>query len=59
MRNLVARKALNCVNGAFADRWREVTEANGKANAVLEAPWASLSGRRRSWNGWRAASLTL
>ncbi len=39
VRNLVARKALNCVNGAFADRWREVTEANGKANAVLEAPW--------------------
>ena len=36
------------MNGAFADRWREVTEANGKANAVLEAPWASLSGRRRS-----------
>lgn len=39
VRNLVGRKVLNCVNGAFADRWREVTEANGKANAVLEAPW--------------------
>jgi predicted phosphoserine aminotransferase len=39
IRNLVSRKALNCVNGAFADRWREVTEANGKANAVLEAAW--------------------
>jgi predicted phosphoserine aminotransferase len=39
VRNLVGRKALNCVNGAFADRWREVTEANGKANAVLAAAW--------------------
>lgn len=39
VRNLVGRKVLNCVNGAFADRWRQVTEANGKANAVLEAPW--------------------
>ncbi len=39
VRNVVATKVLNCVNGAFADRWREVTEANGKANEVLEADW--------------------
>lgn len=39
VRNCVRRKVLNCVNGAFADRWREVTEANGRANEVLEVPW--------------------
>lgn len=39
VRNTINKKALNCVNGAFADRWRHVTEANGKANEVLEAEW--------------------
>ncbi len=39
VRNCVSRKVLNCVNGAFSDRWREVTEANGKANEVLEVEW--------------------
>jgi predicted phosphoserine aminotransferase len=27
------------VNGAFSKRWQEVTEANGKANEVLEVEW--------------------
>lgn len=39
VRNCSRVRVLNCVNGAFADRWREVTEANGKANAVLEFDW--------------------
>lgn len=39
VRNLVGRKVLACVNGAFADRWREVAAANGKPYEVLEAPW--------------------
>lgn len=39
VRNCVGKKALNCVNGAFADRFREVTELNGKANEVLEVDW--------------------
>jgi predicted phosphoserine aminotransferase len=39
VRNTVNKKALNCVNGAFADRFRMVTEANGKANEVLDVPW--------------------
>lgn len=39
VRNCVGRKVLNCVNGAFADRWREVTEANGKTNEVLNVAW--------------------
>jgi predicted phosphoserine aminotransferase len=39
VRNCSDKKVLNCVNGAFADRWRQVTEANGKANAVLDVEW--------------------
>jgi predicted phosphoserine aminotransferase len=39
VRNCVNKKALNCVNGAFADRFKDVTELNGKANEVLEVPW--------------------
>ena len=39
IRNCVGQRVLNCVNGAFAERWREVTEANGKANEVLEVEW--------------------
>ena len=39
IRNCSKKRVLNCVNGAFADRWREVTVANGKANEVLEFDW--------------------
>lgn len=39
IRNCSKQRVLNCVNGAFADRWREVTEANGKANEVLAFAW--------------------
>jgi predicted phosphoserine aminotransferase len=39
VRNTVNKKALNCVNGAFSDRFRQVTELNGKENEVLEVPW--------------------
>lgn len=39
VRNTVNKKALNCVNGAFSDRWRQVTEMNGKENEVLEVDW--------------------
>lgn len=39
IRNCVNKKVLNCVNGAFAERWHMVTEANGKANDVLNVAW--------------------
>ncbi len=39
IRNTVNKKILNCVNGAFSDRWRQITEANGKENEVLEVQW--------------------
>jgi predicted phosphoserine aminotransferase len=30
---------LHCVNGAFSQRWSEVSEMNGKQVEVLEVPW--------------------
>ncbi|MCW5876386.1 MAG: alanine--glyoxylate aminotransferase family protein [Anaerolineales bacterium] len=39
VRNLVQERLLCCVNGAFAARWQQVAESNGKQTAVLEAEW--------------------
>jgi aspartate aminotransferase-like enzyme len=39
IRNLVNRRVLVCVNGAFADRWYDVALANGKDVEKLESPW--------------------
>jgi predicted phosphoserine aminotransferase len=39
VRNTVNKKVLNCVNGAFSERMRKITESNGKANEVLEVTW--------------------
>jgi len=39
IRNCSDSKVLNCVNGAFAERWHEVTQANGKARELLEVEW--------------------
>ena len=39
VRNCSDVRVLNCVNGAFSDRWRHVTESNGKKNSVLEVEW--------------------
>ena len=39
IRNFVDKKVLSCVNGAFADRWYEVAEANGKEVEKLAFEW--------------------
>lgn len=39
VRNMVAKKVLNCVNGSFSDRWRQIVLDNGKQNDVLEVEW--------------------
>jgi len=39
IRNVANGKVLNCVNGAFSDRWREITEACDRENEVLAAEW--------------------
>jgi predicted phosphoserine aminotransferase len=39
VRNLVERDVMVCVNGAFASRWQQVAESNGKVTDVLETEW--------------------
>lgn len=38
-RNLVNKKVLHCVNGAFAERWYEVSQLNGKETELLAVEW--------------------
>lgn len=63
IRNGVARKVLNCVNGAFSDRWRELTEGNGIANEVLEVAWGrpilpQMVAERLAGGGFDAVAIT-
>lgn len=39
IRNCVSKKCLNLVNGAFSERWHEITIANGKAADRLDFSW--------------------
>jgi predicted phosphoserine aminotransferase len=39
IRNLVDKKVLSCVNGAFADRWYDVAMSNGKEVEKLAFEW--------------------
>jgi predicted phosphoserine aminotransferase len=39
IRNLVDKKVLSCVNGAFADRWYDVAVSNGKDVEKLAFEW--------------------
>ncbi len=39
VRNLAHERVLACVNGAFASRWQQVSETNGKHTTVLETDW--------------------
>jgi len=41
IRNLVSRKVLNCMSGAFSDKWLEVTKRCGKEAEPLQVPWGS------------------
>ena len=38
-RNCVGKKALTCVNGAFASRFSDVVGLNGKEMEILDVPW--------------------
>ena len=49
IRNTAVKKVLNCVNGAFSDRLREITEACGRENEVLEAVWPEINMDERTW----------
>lgn len=39
LRNLVREKVLNCMNGAFSDKWFDVAKRLGKAAAPLQFDW--------------------
>jgi aspartate aminotransferase-like enzyme len=39
VRNLVAKKVLCCMNGAFADKWLDVSQRCGKEAEGLKAEW--------------------
>ncbi len=41
IRNLVCRKVLNCMCGAFSDKWLEVSKRCGKEAEPLQVPWGS------------------
>jgi aspartate aminotransferase-like enzyme len=41
IRNLVAKKVLNCMCGAFSDKWFDVSQRCGKAAEALQVPWGS------------------
>jgi predicted phosphoserine aminotransferase len=37
--NFVQENVLSCVNGAYAERWFNIAQANGKTAEKLEVPW--------------------
>lgn len=39
VRNFARKTVLSCVNGAFANRWYEVAQSNGKQVEKLDVPW--------------------
>jgi aspartate aminotransferase-like enzyme len=39
IRNLVAKKVLNCMNGAFSDKWFDVSKRCGKEAEALSVEW--------------------
>ncbi len=41
LRNLVTKKVLNCMCGAFSDKWLDVSKRSGKAAEGLQVPWGS------------------
>lgn len=41
IRNLVAKKVLNCMCGAFSDKWFDVAQRCGKSAEALQVDWGS------------------
>lgn len=41
IRNLVTKKVLNCMCGAFSDKWLDVSRRCGKEAEGLQVPWGS------------------
>lgn len=41
LRNLTHKKVLNCMKGAFSDKWLDVAKRCGKEAEALQVPWGS------------------
>src|SRR6059058_1181809 len=41
IRNLVSKRVLNCMCGAFSDKWFDVSKRCGKQAEALQVPWGS------------------
>src|SRR5256714_2622975 len=41
IRNLVSKRLLNCMCGAFSDKWLDVSKRCGKGAEALQVPWGS------------------
>ena len=41
IQNLVSKKVLNCMCGAFSDKWLDVSKRCGKQAEALQVPWGS------------------
>ncbi len=41
LRNLTQKKVLNCMKGAFSDKWFDVAKRCGKDAEALQVPWGS------------------
>src|ERR1700761_5282866 len=41
VRNLVHKRVLNCMCGAFSDKWFDVSKRCGKQAEALQVPWGS------------------
>ena len=41
LRNLTQKKVLNCMKGAFSDKWLDVAKRCGKDAEALQVPWGS------------------
>src|SRR5512147_1745066 len=41
IRNLVTKRVLNCMCGAFSDKWLDVSKRCGKDAEALQVPWGS------------------
>src|SRR5438093_11111803 len=41
IRNLVSKKVLNCMCGAFSDKWFDVSQRCGTQAEALQVPWGS------------------
>jgi len=58
IRNLVSKKVLNCMNGAFSDKWLDVSKRCGKNAEGLQVPWVRPSAPRPWTKNSPPASLT-